>query len=115
MKKWLLAILFNMDEGTAEKTGPEQLKPYQFKKGVSGNPMGRPPGRSLKDRAKAYLAGLTDDEAVEFFEGINKKDVWEMAEGKAEQKTDITTAGKPIIQVAPEILTKHAIEPNEQV
>lgn len=66
-----------------------QLAPYQFKKGQSGNPMGRPPGRSLKDRAKAYLSGLSDEEAVEYFEGMNKKDVWEMAEGKAKQDMDI--------------------------
>lgn len=102
-----------MDE--AESSGPEQLKPYQFKKGVSGNPMGRPPGRSLKDRAKAYLSGLTDEEAAEFFEGMNKKDVWEMAEGKAEQKTDITTAGKPIILLAPEIADKNALTPDETI
>lgn len=68
-----------------ENSKAPQLAPYQFKKGQSGNPMGRPPGRSLKDRAKAYLAGLTDEEAVEYFEGMNKKDVWEMAEGKAKQ------------------------------
>ena len=64
-------------------------RPWLFKKGQSGNPMGRPPGRSLKDRAKAYLAGLTDDEAEEYFAGMDKRDVWEMAEGKAEAKADL--------------------------
>jgi hypothetical protein len=81
-----------MSEELKEQTNN---RPWLFKKGQSGNPMGRPPGRSLKDRAKAYLAGLTDEEAEEYFEGMDKKDVWEMAEGKAKQDTgvDITVSG----------------------
>ena len=68
---------------------PKQLQPHVFKKGTSGNPMGRPKGKTLKERAGKYLAGLTDEEAVEFWEGIPKKDVWEMAEGKAESTQKI--------------------------
>lgn len=85
---------------------PVQLQPHVFKKGQSGNPLGRPPGRTLKERARLYLAGLSDEEAVEFFEGMNKKDVWEMAEGKPDTKQ--TLDGKIEHSVSPE--TKQLIE-----
>ena len=63
----------------------EHLLPHQFKKGQISNPNGRAGGKSLKERVKQKLASMTDEEAEEYLNGIDKKTVWEMAEGKARQ------------------------------
>lgn len=65
------------------------LAPYQYKKGQSGNPGGRPAGKSLKQYTREKLAAMTDEEREEFLHGIDKKTVWEMSEGKAKQDLDI--------------------------
>lgn len=72
------------------------LLPYQYKKGQSGNPSGRPKGISLKEYAKSKLIHMTEEEREEFFNGIDKRVIWEMAEGKADTKTDVTTNGESI-------------------
>lgn len=92
-----------------DKKQYDWLKGYQFKKGQSGNPAGRPPGKSLKTFAREYLESLPDEEKVEYLKTLPTEIVWKMAEGNPETKTDITTAGKPIIQVAAEIAIKHEL------
>ena len=82
-------------------------KPWLWKKGQSGNIMGRPKGKTMKEYAKEYLERMTDDERDEWLEGINKDKVWEMAEGKARQDTDITSNGKTIV-IPQEIYNKNA-------
>lgn len=68
----------------------EHLKPWQFKPGQSGNPSGKKKGTvSLKTFAKKYIQELSDEEKLEFLAGLNKKDVWEMAEGKPDTKSDV--------------------------
>ena len=72
---------------------PKQLQPYMYKKGQSGNPSGRPEGISMKEYVRKNFRHMTDAEREEYLEGIDKKTIWEMAEDKAKQGTDITSGG----------------------
>ena len=82
-----------MEETTGEQPEnskvPKQLQPYMYKKGQSGNPNGRPEGISMKEYIRKNFRHMTDDEREEFLEGMNKKDIFEMAEGKPDTKTEL--------------------------
>lgn len=83
-------------DSEGEKQQGKQLIPYQWKKGQSGNPNGRPKGKTLKEFAREYLQSLPDDEKVDYLASLPPEIVWKMAEGMPETKTDITSGGKPI-------------------
>lgn len=89
-----------MEENT-EKQHPKQkydwLKQYQFQKGQSGNPNGRPKGKTLKEFAREMLENMQPEEKARFMKELDPKIIWEMAEGKAKQDMDVTTDGKPMI------------------
>lgn len=72
-----------------DKQKDNSAKPWLWKKGQSGNIMGRPKGKTMKEYARQYLERMTDEERDEWLEGLNKDIVWQMAEGKAKQDMDI--------------------------
>ena len=57
-------------------------RPWLYKKGQSGNPGGRKKGsKTMKTWLKERLAVMTNEEREVFIEGINKLDLFKMAEG----------------------------------
>lgn len=89
-----------------EETNKTNDKPWLFKKGNPGGP-GRPVGKSLKEYSREYLASLTDEERQEFLEGLPKIDIWKMAEGNPDNKTDFNNTGNPIIVLSNEVAKKY--------
>lgn len=70
-----------------ENQGSNRNPDGTFKKGVSGNLLGRPRGQTLKEWVRNKLMGMTDDERTDFLKTVPLEIQWKMAEGNPTNET----------------------------
>lgn len=112
-----------MDSSHTQEQGKKQnydyLKGYQFVKGQSGNPGGRPKGsKSLKTFAREYLEALPAEEKLEFLKHLPAEIVWKMSEGNPHSTEDHkveVSLPEPIAKISREILRDDGIREDSSV
>ena len=92
-----------------KNSGWKNILPHQFKKGQSGNPEGRPAGKTLKEYSRDMLAKMTDEERQEFLNGLSKETIWKLAEGNPSNDDKVKVEGTIIVEISKSIADKNGL------
>lgn len=65
-----------------------------FGPGNNANPLGRPKGKSLKEYWKQRFSEMSDEEKLEFSKKVSPELLWQMAEGRPKQDTEMEHKGE---------------------
>lgn len=82
------------NHGYSKEARTAVIQPYMWKKGQSGNPSGRPKGKTMKEYAKELLECQTEEERQEFLHGLPKEVIWKMAEGNPNNDNKLEVSGE---------------------
>ena len=77
---------------TTDKQEENRNPDGTFKEGISGNPNGRPIGKTLKEFAREFYMLKTDEEKEEYIKKVEEKKpgfAWQMAEGNPSNEVDL--------------------------
>lgn len=73
-------------------------RPGTWVPGQSGNPSGKPKGKSMKEWTREMLGKMTDEERQAFLSGMPKLELWRMAEGNPTEDRNVSiTVPRPIL------------------
>ena len=72
-----------------------------FGPGNNANPLGRPKGQSLKEYWKQRFSEMSQEEKEEFAKRVSPELLWQMAEGRPKQDTELTgkEGGELIVKI----------------